>query len=349
MVLTVLKRYRPHVKMALHRLGVHRPSRKWVLTEDNPAEPTVLPRFRLYGLIVTWMEADVIEATVRNAFVQGCDRVFLVDNDSPDDTVARATAAGAELAKSYVTEQHDERLKIDILNQTVARLSAEADDEHIWWMWLDADEFLHGPGGSTVREHLTGLDRRFRAVGSRYFNHYPDRKPEAEPGCHPLDFQPLCEELPGTFCAVGHRKHHLQRFDRGAPPITSMIGFHALECAEPLIEPSQGLFTHHFPYRAEEATRARCEALCGRGNGAEAARIDLRNQQERQDGGHIADVAKRFRTLDRVYAQQWDAVENLRRRGRTVGVNPLPWSDLVDPRDRDSARWYPTGSTVDAG
>jgi hypothetical protein len=335
--------------MALHRLGVRKPSRKWVLTEPDPAAPEPLAGFKVYGLIVTWMEGDVIEATVRNAFAQGCDRVFLVDNDSPDDTVARAVAAGAELAEKFVTQQQDERFKIDLLNQTVARLSAEDDADHIWWMWLDADEFLHGPGGRTVRDVLTGLDRRFRIVGSRYFNHYPDRKPEALPGRHPLDCQPMCEELTaGTFCAAGHRKHHLQRYDRGAPPITSMIGFHAVQCDEPLIEPVAHLFTHHFPYRAEAATRARTEALCGRGADGGPARIELRNAQELEDGGHIADSAKRWRTLDHVYSQRWDEVENLRRRGRSVGVAPRPWAELVDPEDRDPLRWYPNGPSATA-
>ena len=38
--------------------------------------------------------------------------------------------------------------------------------EHIWWLWLDADEFPHAPAGATVREFLEPLDRRFRVVGA---------------------------------------------------------------------------------------------------------------------------------------------------------------------------------------
>ena len=69
----------------------------------RPATASRCDRFGLYAIVVTWMEADVIAATVRNAFAQGCERVLLVDNDSPDDTVAKAEAAGAELARSFST------------------------------------------------------------------------------------------------------------------------------------------------------------------------------------------------------------------------------------------------------
>ena len=113
--------------------------------EEQPAAPDPLDSFGLYAIVVTWMEADVIAATVRNALTQGCERVILVDNDSPDDTVAAAIAAGAELGTSFSTPQLDEILKIRLLNETVARVSEASPHDHIWWLWLDADEFVHGP------------------------------------------------------------------------------------------------------------------------------------------------------------------------------------------------------------
>ena len=54
-----------------------------------------------------------------NAFAQGCERVFLVDNDSRDDTVAEAVAAGAVLAETFATEQYDEVLRLEIMNRVV--------------------------------------------------------------------------------------------------------------------------------------------------------------------------------------------------------------------------------------
>lgn len=335
-----LKRFKPHVKAALRKLGVRRALPTWYVAEPNPESPDVLESFGLFGLIVTWREADVIEATVRNAFAQGCERVFIVDNESPDDTVERAVAAGAELATTFVTTQHDEQVKIRTLNETVARMSGEDGREHIWWIWLDADEFVHGPRGLTVRDYLSGLDRRFRIVGSRYFNHFPNRKPEAVPGFHPLDFQPLCEELPAdNFCPSGHRKHHLQRFDRAGPPITALYGFHRTQCETTLIEPTESCFTHHFPYREESATRARVAALTGKSKST-PPRINARDQEEYRVSGHVSDMSKRARTLDHVYAQDWAMVENLNRKGRRVGVSPSPWTELADPADAVSARWY---------
>jgi hypothetical protein len=334
-------RFKSQAKRALRAVGLRRPTPSWVVGADQPppGEADLLPGVALFAIVVTWMEADVIAATVRNALAQGCERVLLVDNDSPDDTVAEAEAAGGELARSFSTPQLDEMLKIRILNETVASVSAADGRDHIWWLWLDADEFVHGPGGRTVRDLVTELDRRFRIVGSRYFNHFPDSRPAGLRGIHPLDLQPLCQEKPGNVCAAGHRKHHLQRWDREGPPITSGLGFHAARADVTLLEPPVSTFTHHFPYRLEEATRARFDALCGR-DGSRRARVDDYDRQIRHNAGTVSDMSKRYRTLDHVYAGEWSEVENLRRRGGRVGVEPEPWDTLVDQADAGSARWY---------
>jgi glycosyltransferase involved in cell wall biosynthesis len=326
-------------KRLLRRVGLRRPAPPWVVAEPEPEAPAPLDDFGLLAVVVTWMEADVIEATVRNAFAQGCDRVLLVDNDSPDDTVAVAVGAGAELARSFRTERLDEPEKIRILNEVVADASAASGREHVWWLWLDADELVHGPAGATVRELLTGLDRRYRIVGSRYFNHFPDRVPASLPGFHPAELQPLCQEKPGDMCALGHRKHHLQRFDRDGPPITSGLGFHRAYCADTLVEPARSTFTHHVPYRVEAVTRARSELLCGR-DADGRSRVELYDRQIRRNAGTVSDMTKRHRTLDAVYAQRWEEVENLRRHGASLGVRPEPWDRIVDPADAVFATWY---------
>ncbi len=332
-------RFKSGAKRVLRTLGLRKPPPPWVVAEEQPAEPDPLPSFGLNAIVVTWMETDVISATVRNALAQGCDRVLLVDNDSPDDTVAAARAAGGELARSFSTPQLDEMLVIRLLNETVAEVSAADDGEHIWWLWLDADEFVHGPDGMTVRELLTTLDRRFRIVGSRYFNHFPDRKPESLPGFHPLDLQPLCQEKPGNLCRLGHRKHPLQRWDRDGPPITSGLGYHAARASGTLIEPTVSTFTHHFPYRLETVTRARFEALCGR-DASGRSRVDPYDRQIRHNAGTVSDMSKRYRSLDHVYAGEWAQVENLRRAGERIGVQPARWETLVGPQDARTRRWY---------
>jgi hypothetical protein len=221
----------------------------------------------------------------------------------------------------------------------VAETSAADGRRHLWWLWLDADEFVHGPAGLTVRELLAGLDRRYRIVGSRYFNHFPDRVPASLPGFHPADLQPLCQEKPGNMCELGHRKHHLQRWDRDGPPITSGLGFHRAYCSTTLLEPERSTFTHHVPYRDEAVTRARSELLCGR-DGDGRSRVELYDRQIARNAGTVSDMSKRHRSLDAVYAQRWDAVENLRRDGERLGVEPQPWATLVDAADATYATWY---------
>ncbi|MCW8138458.1 MAG: glycosyltransferase family 2 protein [Planctomycetota bacterium] len=280
------------------------------------------------------MEEDVIGATVANAFTQGCDRVYLVDNDSRDGTVREALLAGATLGAVFATEQYDEPLRLKIMNDVVADVSRRESSEHIWWLWLDADEFPHGPWGMTIRQYLAQLDRRFRIVGARFINHFPDRRPEYIPGFHPLDFQPLCEEHT-MGCAKGHRKHSLQRFDRGGQPIVCDLGFHRANSVErPLREPTESIFLHHFPFRVREVTRRRLALLCGTD---ETGRTRVRDGDDAGDG-----MVPRFETLEAVYRGDWQHARNYRvSRSHSHSIpRPVPWPDLVGPEHSTFARWY---------
>ena len=90
---------------ALRRLGRGTtPGFGHIEHQDNPAEPSTLPEFQLFAVVKTWMDEDIIEATVRNAIVQGATSVFIVDNGSTDGTVERAVEAGAVVAEVYETE-----------------------------------------------------------------------------------------------------------------------------------------------------------------------------------------------------------------------------------------------------
>jgi len=238
------------------------PTPSWVRAEDNPDSPDPVDSPRLFAVLGTYNEEDVVEANVANAFTQGVERVYLVDNASTDDTVARAVGAGAELAEVFRTTCSQESLRILIMNSVVWRVSSAESSEHVWWLWLDADEFPEGPEGQTIKQYLDGLDRRFRVVGSRYYQHFPDHKPEYIRGFHPLEFQPLCEPFWMPLfpkCGIRHYKHPLQRFDRDGPFILSSVGFHTCEANDrvQLVEPSAGVVTHHFQYRTESITRRR--------------------------------------------------------------------------------------------
>ncbi len=324
-------RFKGLTRRALRRARGGNRTQPWARVEDNPPDPDRLDGFRLFAVLGTWMEADVVAACVANAMTQGCERVFLVDNDSPDDTVATAISAGAELARSFSTEHYDEGLRMRLMNEVVEQESRAQESDHVWWLWLDADEFAHGPHGLSLQRYLSQLDRRFRLVGTRYFNHYPSGTPQYVENRHPIDYQPLCEELLMPFCTQRHRKHPLQRWDRDGPPITCGAGFHKAQCDAGLIEPTQGAMLHHFPFRDEKVSRARLDALC-----------DVDSGRAREGDPATAHMLPRYRSFEAVYAQRWAEVEDFMP-GKSYGVTLTPWTELVSPADQDIERWYTHG------
>ncbi|HXQ43886.1 MAG TPA: glycosyltransferase family 2 protein [Acidimicrobiales bacterium] len=305
---------------------------RYPVGEPNPPDPDVLPGSPLFAVLGTWMEEDIVEATVRNAFAQGAEAVYLVDNASTDATVDRAVAAGATLAESYRTKIYEERIRILLMNAVVARVSLASNLAHIWWLWMDADEFPEGPGGQTVADYVRTLDRRFRIVGSTYYNHFPTGSPGYVPGFHPIEFQPMCERFvpdEPRYCSQPHWKHPLQRFDADGPFLRTLEGFHSASVVRDvrLIEPMDGIITHHFQYREEMTTKKRMELLCGGPD---------RNAHNEVIGN--SSIRKRFDNLDAVYAGHWDAVDSLRSHIPQLGVHLEAWPDASSAR-----RWYPPG------
>jgi hypothetical protein len=312
---------------------------EWITALPNPSKARVLPHFQMFAVLGTWMEADIVTANIRNAITQGCNRVYLVDNGSPDSTIEAACAEGAILARSFRTERYDEGLRLRHMNDVVSEVSDSEQDQHIWWLFLDADEFPHGPWGMTLHEYLKTLDEQFRVVGARFFDHYPSGSPQYVPGRHPLDFQPLCEELDYPMCSSRHRKHPLQRYDRSGAPIECGRGFHLAHCTDQLYEPSQPAFLHHFPFRDENVTRRRLEALWAKDQSGVTRALE----------SYDTHMLTRFRSLGAVYAQDWGGVENfialdpmyiLLDSPPASGVNLRPWAEIVEAEHRHVLRWY---------
>lgn len=226
-----------------------------------PMRPLV--GFRFFGIVGTWMEEDIVSASISNAFHQGCEKVFLVDNCSSDHTVDNAVSSGATLALSYRTDSYDGPLRTALMNAVMEEVTEQEGAAHTWWLWFDADEFPHGPEGKPLKQYLASLDARYRVVGTRYFHHFPSDSSHYIPPYHPIQFQPLCHEQ-RTGCR-GHRKHPLIRLDRGRPPVKMHESFHRYDSSEILFEPSSPAFIHHFPFRAREVTRRRMTNLCATG------------------------------------------------------------------------------------
>jgi glycosyltransferase involved in cell wall biosynthesis len=305
----------------------------WSRVEENPVFPDPLDGTRLFAVVGCYNEADVIEASVKNALAQGVERVYLVDNASTDGTVERAVSAGATLAYRFETECVEDRLRTTLMNAVVWHISSSDGDPHIWWLWMDADEFSHGPGNQTIAEYLSGLDRRFRIVGASFYQHFPHTKPEYVPGFHPLDFQPMCEPFWQAFlprCTIRHYKHPLARYDRSGPFLLTPNSFHswAPNDKSQLVEPRLGIVTHHFQYRQEDFTRRRLESIFGRQSGRAS-----QSERAGATGGQ-----RRLRSADAVYSQRWNEVDNDRHVPGDVGVRLRAWSEWSPVSE--SARWY---------
>jgi hypothetical protein len=278
----------------------------------------------LFAVLATWNEADIVEATVANALAQGCERVYLIDNDSDDDTVARAEAAGATHVLSYSTTDYDEGERIEHMNDVVRTISLHTDAERIWWLHLDADEFPTGRGGRTIADQLAELHPRFRVLGATFLNHFPTALPVHVPGVHPIEVQPLCDKYYLSYCFLGHHKHPLLRFDRdeAEPQLLADRGFHTTAEMSPRVaEPCQSIRIHHFPFRDEARTRARLE------------RVNERTP------AHMPSQ-ERAQFIDAVYRGDWQAVRLRRTRLGDRPMRLVDWRELVKPSERRLFRWY---------
>ena len=254
---------------------------------------------------------------------QGCERFFLIDHGSPDQTVARAVKGGAEHIADRPASSTTEAERVAQTDALTAKLSEELPGPPIWWLHVDADEFPHGPNGMTIREYLGTLDRSYRVVGSTFYNHYPTAEPANIAGTHPIALQPMCERELFSYCRTRHYKHQLVRFDYDGPPVHMSGGFHkpaGLDsgCWD---EPPGGLITHHFQFRDEAVTRRRHALVLPR----------------RVSGQPLL---QRDPFLDHVYAGAWSEVRLRRTRLGNRPVKLRDWRELLRPEDQELNLWY---------
>ncbi len=296
-------------------------SDQWVSTNDSPGSTNRKSATPLYAIIGTYNEEDIVYATVKHAFQQGCKKVFLVDNGSKDRTVAEALAAGAELALSYETSKYVELLRIRLMNDLVERLSLESSYDAIWWLWLDADEFPEGPNGQTVGTMLEQLGEEYRIAGCSLVNHLPTSEPYYIQRYHPGDFMQYGEaynpsSLKVKHCSSCHWKHPLQKFVRQAPIVRSLSGFHMAICKEKLLEPTSTIVFHHFPFREKDSTLQKYGKLCGI-EGSNGNRVSFDDSVSLNGRSCIR---RRYDNLLHIYNAQWDKVSITPGENPTTGI-----------------------------
>ncbi len=290
----------------------------------TPARPIPLESFGFYALVMTRDEEEVIADSIANAFAQGADRVLLIDHRSTDATVERAVHNGAELVASFDHETFHEMARIDLMNAVVDEVSSNSEHDHIWWLWFDADEFPRPAQGGTIRQTLEQLDREVRLVGARSINHYPTPgQPEYVPGVHPASYQLMAHEQDIWFCRKHHRKHPLQRWDRGAVPLQALSGFHSVSCAAgPIPEADLDLVIHHIQWRNRAATERRL-AMDGR------AKI----------GSYQRNYTERLASIDAIYTYDWAKVMNHHPLRSKPGIEVIDWREMTPQISPELPTW----------
>jgi len=227
------------------------------------------------AVMCVWNEEDIIESTVKHAFAQGCSNVFIIDNASTDRTVDIATNAGAILADSFESEYFNEYQKIAYLNTVVKKYNESTNEDNIWWLYIDADEFPNIDCDITIIDFLKQLDPSVRAVQGYFYNHIPTHPPYNVPGYHPADFMQLANKS-NTY------KIPLIRYDKGKQHFYSGVGAHNFDtCGESVSIASDVLNIHHFNYRRQEDTFRRLMQLTKKSaNGI--SRIDWFDENEQK-------------------------------------------------------------------
>jgi Glycosyltransferases involved in cell wall biogenesis len=253
-------------------------------------------RIPVYAIACTWNEEDIIASTVQHAFTQGCDAVFIVDNGSTDETVARAVNAGATHHTTFITRYFNEDSKIMALNSAISELNAHHRHEQAWWLIIDADEFPSAPGYESLRDFIQKQPPAVRAVESRMINHEPTHHPYFWEGFHPIDFQPW-----GWLDKV--TKYQLLRYEHKKEHIVTLGGAHNyhLDGGKRLTHSKTVLNLHHFPYRVRETALARLAELARiREDGT--SRLDWMDRHGGKSGGANESMYRsRLGSLDNRY------------------------------------------------
>lgn len=294
----------------------------------------------LYAIISTWHESDIVEAAVKNCFVHGCERVYLIDNDSPDGTRELGVKAGAELALNFTTEFYRDELRVNLINQTMREITEREKHPRLWWLTLDCDEFIHLPHQRRLIDFLAEQKDEINTVGCYSFDHYPTDPISNVPGFHPAVFQPFGHKRHLLICKKNHWKHPLIRVDNGVFDICQTRGLHAPFTIrrKPLYEPMADLWLHHFMFRNRDFTEARLRLLCApKDELGGHRRCEVDDNRLKGEG-----AIKRFRNLDLIYQKRWNEAEICHAQAwkQKIGIPVKHWSKTMDWDHYQPLLWH---------
>jgi glycosyltransferase involved in cell wall biosynthesis len=264
--------------------------------------------FAFHVVLFTWYEEDIIEACVKNLLAEGVERIFLIDNGSPDATVELAVRAGALHTQTVHSDRFTESVKCGAVFSLVRNVLEKEGRERIWWLFCDADELPTAPEADTIYEHIAQLDDRIRVVGGHFIAHYPIDAPHNCPGFHPADFQfratPHHDDA--VYCDLIHDKHNLIRFDGACFDMRIHGGYHRLTRETPLYEDRRALCIHHFQYRNRKHTLNRLKALVEPDENGCSRLGDAEYNQKVRAGTpvHMAWYVERKAKAEKIYARR---------------------------------------------
>ena len=283
----------------------------------------------LYALLGTYCEEDIIYSTAKHAQLQGCEKIFLIDNQSTDNTIEQAQKGGATLHTSFKSEFYNEMERIYRMNEITQSISEESKHDEIWWMWLDADEFLESPANSTLYEYLNTLPNIIRTVGCHLINYFPTKNPAYIQGTHPRTLMTEGERFnPKSIrphCENWHWKHSVFKWKRNDTPIRARTGFHVLSSTLQIVEANESLTLHHFPFREKTSTFKRYTQLCETTRNSNNDSVSIANQST---------ITKRYKNLEHIYNQNWENVyiySGELKEEKQIGVTPvtIPYSGPI--------------------
>lgn len=287
--------------------------------EVGPSEPSVRSTPLILGVTAVWNEDDVIWATVRNLFAQGADDVFVIDDESSDDTVSEARAAGATVIAQSSSGVYSEDNRHTRMRRIITEQTNLAGGD-VWWIMVDADEFPRGPNGVTIRELIEDLPAWVDVVGSRTLEHFPDATSVFRPRTHPVQSMPLALWHYCPYCTRDHWKHQLFRV-RNVDDLYPLPGHHIIGTADGRLVREAGptLLMHHVPLRDRTRTEAKLRAA-----GASGGRYEKAPEKSPKER-----LAYRVSILDDLYNNRFDVVRNEFAGAPAVGLPLRNWRDLV--------------------